>query len=317
MPISNARFPYKYDQSHEVTVYVLVTVINLFSFGANLFVLFLVRRMRLGMNTFSHQLITCIAGVDFINTIFIFASHFARVVMGFPDNLDSAWYCRVFGLSGVLFPCFSGVLVSMLAFERFFLICLHRHIDMRVAWGILGAVGLTLAIPAIGNTVLDGYSPDPTFSFCWPNGTRWAYVENNVITYLFIAPLCILTFCYVAIFITCFNHSDSPTPAQKGSTEASVEAARMSKKVAYRALVFIFFYFMCFGPKVITTALFMSGFGAYHPFVLYIIDPFGIQLVMCVNPILVLFLHRQFKAEAKHVLRSNRIRVESDFKMLP
>ncbi|KAI0223618.1 hypothetical protein L0F63_003415 [Massospora cicadina] len=305
MPISNARFPYKYDEATEMRVYVLVFVINVFSFIANLFVLFLVRRMRLGMKVFSHQLITSIA-----------ASLGPRGD-GYPANLDSWWYCRVFGLTGVLLPCYSGVLVSMLAFERFFLICLHRHIDTRVAWSVLGSVALALAIPAVGNSVQDGFSPDPTFSFCWPNGNRWANFENYVITTLFIAPLFILTFCYVAIFLTCFRHSDPPVPAQKGTTEASVEAARMSKKVAYRAIIFILFYFLCFGPKVITTFLFAFGYGSYHPFFFYTLDPFCIQLVMCVNPVLVLFLHRQFKAEAKHVLRSNRIRVESDFKMLP
>jgi len=216
----------------------------------------------------------------------------------------------------VLFPCYSGVLVSMLAFERYFLICLHRSIYPIVGWSILAGTMLTLFVPAIGNAIEDGFSPDPTFSYCWPNGTDWSIFENNVITTMFMAPLFILTFCYVCIFVTCYRWKEEPLTKNRLTMERKVEAARMSRKVAYRALFFILFYFMCFGPKITTTAWFMFGNPTTHPFFLYIIDPFGIQLVMSVNPILVLFLHRQFKREAQTFFRSSKGEIDPEFKVL-
>ncbi|KAJ9087690.1 hypothetical protein DSO57_1030669 [Entomophthora muscae] len=314
--IVNRRFNYLYYEDRAMLMHYSTLMLSLVAFLANGFVLFLARKIKLQWGGFSDQLITYIAAVDLLNSVTMVVAFFGRLALGFPGVFRSNWYCRSVGLLLTVLPCYSMIMISFLACERFYVIKYRKSFDHLVCktWIIMGGLMILLAVPSLMNAYQNDYSPDPTFSYCWPNsiapGVSWAYVQNMILTVNFVEPIFVLVFCYVQVAFICMQPirsaiSNINNPSIT-SFQRQLASQRLSPRGARHSLIFVTFYVLCFGPKVMTTLFFMTGNGSNHPFFLYMINPLFIQLVVCINPILLMFLSKNFRENAIKTVNAYR-----------
>lgn len=291
--LTNLKHSFPYHEGRALFMRYATLVLSVVALVANGFVLFLARRLKARRGGFSEQLVTYIAMVDLLNSVTMVVGFGGGAWLGFPGTFLSPWYCRSVGLLLTQFPCYSMIMISFLACERFYVIKYRQSFDGLVtkAWALMATFIACLAVPSVANAVQNAYSPDPTFSYCWPHsmapGFSWATAQNMVSTVIFVEPLFVLVFCYVQVAVVCLQ------PINAGASDQ-----RLSPRGARHSLIFIVIYVLCFGPKVLTTLFFMTGNGASHPFALYMINPISLQLLICINPILLMFLSKNFRREA-------------------
>ncbi|KAJ9066815.1 G-protein coupled receptor 35 [Entomophthora muscae] len=206
-----------------------------------------------------------------------------RLVLGFPGAYRSSLYCPVLGSMSLFFSSMSGILMSLLAMERYSVICHQQGLPHRAIWGVFSAIALMFAILLIGSSMLGVFSPEPGFIFCMPNGSRWSINTRMAFNVLLNIPILVLMFCYVSIFIRCYR-----SPLTKSDDS-------LTRKAAIRSLVFLAIFVICYIPKSTTFVIgAYSGFGASPP-ILYLLIPIAITLLAIINPALVLLLHRHIK----------------------
>ncbi|KAI0241143.1 hypothetical protein L0F63_006626 [Massospora cicadina] len=289
----SVRFGTQYSRADAAIMAGLFVTMALIAVVANAFVLYLAHRMRVG--GLSHQLIRVLAIVDVTLGVGVIVMVSTGQYLGHEAAFGSKVYCPTFGFIANYFTGLSAILISLLAFERYCLICHHFSLTPRTAWLILSLFGAIFLVGAAGSAANNSFSPDPTYSYCWPYGSRWATLANSCLTLAFVASLVVLTFCYIAIFVSCYrwNH-----PANRLRFSIKVEAARVSRRAALQALFFIVMYHLCYMPKFVSTMWQMVGDRATHPNVLYMLGPIGISLSTAINPLMVIFLHTSFRVEA-------------------
>ncbi|KAJ9081142.1 hypothetical protein DSO57_1017848 [Entomophthora muscae] len=262
-----------------------------------MFVLYLAQRMR--VYGLSHQLIRMLALVDVTLGLGVVLMVAVGQYLGHDAAFKSEVFCPLFGFIANYFSGLSALLIGLLSFERYCLICHHFSLKTQIGWYVVVVFGAVFLVGAAGSSATNSFSPDPTFSYCWPSGTGWATVANSCLTLTFIASLVVLTFCYIAIFVSCYRWN---RPSNRMQLTIKAEAARVSRRAALQAIFFIVMYHLCFLPKFISTMWQMLGNPQTHPFVLYMLGPVGISLSTAINPLMVIFLHSSFREEAAVVL---------------
>jgi len=271
----------------------------------NSFVLYLVYRMNQCRSILSHQLITCVAFIDIILSISVILMVIMRFQIPYSEVFESKIFCPVFGFTLTCFTGISMVLVTILAVERYLLISHHRSLRSVITWSLILMISIAYGVAGIGSSIDNAFAPDPTYTYCWPNGSSWSNILNLLLTSTFLSTLVIITFCYMAIFITCYKWTHPKSPCYS-NTDLTLkpESLPIPRGGTLRAISFICCYFLCFLPKCISTIWQAIDGPQNHPFILFVIAPFCISLSTAINPLMVIFLHSQFKVEALSVLRS-------------
>lgn len=292
-------FGYEYDEASSLAIAGVLVVVSVAGIAINGLLLHVLTKLE--EKTTSFVLIWNAGIADLLLCGCTLLLSVVRPVLGFPAAYHSWFYCPVLGSVTFFFSSMSGILMGFLALERYSVICHQRGLPRAAIWGVFSAVAVTFAVLLTGNSVIDGFAPDPSFIFCMPKGTPWSLCANYAFNVLLNIPIVVLSFCYVAIFVKCYR-ADVPNQAEK-----------ITRRAAIRALLFLSVYFMCYIPKVSTTLI-----GAYYglgapPRFLYMLAPICMTMLAIVNPILVLLLHRHIKGVVKEIVfqdKSDSVRLE-------
>ncbi|KAI0241383.1 hypothetical protein L0F63_005947, partial [Massospora cicadina] len=274
-------FNYEEDKLSSLTVagaLVVVSVCGLLTNGVLLYGL-----PKLSEKSMSFQLIRMIGVTDLSLGVCTLMVCISRFGLDLAAAYTSWFYCPVFGSLTFFFSGTSSILMSFLALERYCVICHQRGLPRRLTITIFIVIASTFAILLAGSSILGSYAPDPTFLFCFPEGSTWSTFSNYAFYLVINVPVAVLVFCYVSIFVKCCRMS---IPNQVDS---------VTKKAAIQSLLLLVVYFICYMPKFLTTVIGIFYGLSAPPRILYLLIPIGMTLLVVVNPILVLFLHRQMK----------------------
>ncbi|KAJ9063326.1 G-protein coupled receptor 35 [Entomophthora muscae] len=233
--------------------------------------------------SFTYRLVTWVAVGDGIVSLTILGGSVFREILGYSGVVRSGWYCRVFGFGLLFGHNLSGLVISVIALDRY-LVVRHStrlrplHICF-VVGGIMVSYGTVLGI----NSYQNAFRMDLTKSFCLPHGKPISTVAEWFSTLLFNLPLFVLSFCYITIFFVCRRIQRSNKKLLEGHRPA-------------RALVWISAYLVCYSPKLVGTIWYISS-NAFPALPFCIITALGLNSIVAINPILVLFLNKQVHKE--------------------
>ncbi|KAJ9065359.1 hypothetical protein DSO57_1020356 [Entomophthora muscae] len=292
-------FGYEYNELLSMLLVGVLIVVSIAGIAINSFLLRILTKM--SEKSTSFVMIWSVAFADLLLCHFTLVICIVRPVLGYPEAYHSSFYCPALGSVTFFVSSMSGILMGFLAMERYSVICHQRGLPQSVVWTLFSAIALTFAILLIGNSIIGGFAPDPSFIFCMPMGTEWSLWANYTFNVLLNIPILVLTFCYIAIFVKCYR-ANVPDRAEQ-----------ITKRVAIRSLLFLAIYLLCYLPKFTTTLI-----GSYYglgapPVLLYMLIPVGMTTLAIVNPILVLLLHRHVKGKVKEFIyrkKSNSMLLE-------
>ncbi|KAJ9066816.1 hypothetical protein DSO57_1005779 [Entomophthora muscae] len=274
-------FGYQPDEKASAVIVGVLVFVSALGIGINAFLLCVLDR--LPEKSTSFVLILLIGVADLLLCVFTLLVCVSRLYLGFLGSYLSWFYCPVLGSLTFFFSSMSGILMGFLAIERYSVICHQQGLPRGIIWALFSMVALTFATLLTGNSLIGGFAPDPSFIFCMPRGTTWSMYADMAFNILLNIPIVVLTFCYISIFLKCYQ-----------STFANRRES-LTRKAALRSLLFLLLYFACYIPKFSTTVIGAYGGLDAPPRVLYMIIPVGMTMLALVNPILVLLLHRRFK----------------------
>lgn len=257
----------------------------------NTLVLVLVVRMRREWGRVGCQLVGLVTVLDLATGVLIVVGYFLKRWLGYPGTFEKRWFCDAFGMAGQLFTSLSGYVMAMLAFERFSLVCRGKTLQPRLVYATVAAIALANVVPGVATSLTGGFAPDPLHAYCVPHGTPWASVFSTMLVLSLILPFVCVLFSYLAISMRVFERYLSRDLRCEVQT-----------KVVLKSFLTIALYSLCFLPKF-TTIVWYSYFDSTPPDALDLLAPIGINLLMCVNPLLILFLHNQFRREAAELFR--------------
>ncbi|KAJ9066825.1 hypothetical protein DSO57_1005788 [Entomophthora muscae] len=259
----------------------ILVIISILGAAVNVFLFCMLKKIPEKSTSF--HLIRIIGATDLFLSLFTLSICFSRPILGPVETYTSWFYCPILS-SATFFLCgLSGILMGLLALERYSVICYQRGIPQVVIWMALGIEALAAAVLLAGNSIIGGFAPEPSHLFCMPKGTTWSKYAGIGVDVLFNLPLFVLFFSYIAIFIKCYRAN---VPNQLES---------ITRKAAIKALLFLFTYIMCYFPKFSTTLIGIFYGLDSPPKFLYLLIPIGMTMLAVVNPILVLLMHRRMK----------------------
>lgn len=269
------------DGATSVAVLTVLAILSVLGLATNAFLLYMLKRVPETSTSF--QLIRVIGLVDLLICVFTLAVIVARLALGPVEAFTSWFYCPVLS-SATFFLCgVSGILMGLLALERYSVICYQRGLSRAALWTLVAVGGFVATVLIVGNSSLGSFGPGASYTFCVPDGTRWSRNFSIGFDVLFDLPLVVLFVCYSGIIVRCYR-AHVPDHAESITRTASL-----------RALFFMFVYFLCYFPKFSTSIIsFYSGPRA-PPVILYVLIPVGMTLLVLVNPVLVLLMHRRIK----------------------
>lgn len=275
-----------------------IAVVGSVAVLVNTFVLVLVVSMKASMYRLSYQLVAVISIVDLISGLNALVGFGVMHAMGVQEAFNNPFYCPVFGFVGNMSIIVSGMLMAALAFERYSLVCQEKILKTPSTFRVLGLITLMFFIPSVATSITRGFQPDPLEAYCNLTNTGWAAVNSAMITPTYIVPLLILIFCYISILLRVMH--------------SAPDLDICKRKVAIKLFLFISLYSVCFLPKfigIVWSSLYSVGL----PDFLNLFAPIGINLLNIANPILILFLHNQFKTEALELLSFSSYRAQHSF----
>lgn len=234
--------------------------------------------------TFTFRLISLVALGDIGTSLTILATGIFRALLG-THAQHSPWYCRVFGASLLFSHVTAGLIVSIIALDRYLAVCHHRRLHPRHTWLVLGGIALLLGTVLLTNSYHNAFRMDTTDSICVPFGSGLLAVAGVVSTFLFSVPLVILSFCYVAIFFVLLR-------AQRRHRELA------NRNLPLRALLWFGAYLLCYAPRFYATLRTCLA-GAENSPALCVGILLGLSSIIVINPVLVLFLNQRVRLGAK------------------
>ncbi|KAI0240219.1 hypothetical protein L0F63_000279, partial [Massospora cicadina] len=283
-------FKFEYDATVSTVMVWIVFLSMVVATCVNLILVILVVRLRANWHLFSFQLIIVLALIDLASCYNSIMLCVFRAILGYPAVFRVGWYCSLFGLGVVYFHCMSGVVVSLMALERYCLVCHHRVLSRHLTWAGLTLVGSALAVPMVLNALSFGHTSDPTYTYCWAYGSKYSTIQGYFTTTLLALPLFVLAFCYISIFVTCL------AKGLHGSEH-------YGRKASMRALVFMGFYLIIYIPNFVLTIIERFYDLNRANLLLLIMGPAFLTLTTSTNPFLALILHKQIKEEALSLIR--------------
>ncbi|KAJ9063325.1 G-protein coupled receptor 35 [Entomophthora muscae] len=243
--------------------------------------------------SFSFRLITCVAIGDIVTSMATLGIGLFRSKLGYDGVIESLWYCRVFGFHLFYGHNLSGILISMIALDRYLVVRHRTRLSPLYSWLVFGIVALLYAATLGINSYQNTFKMDLTHSFCLPAGKPVSKAAEIFSTILFNLPLLVLCFCYITIFFVCRRlHSSNKY---------------INHRLPFRALVCMFAYLLCYLPKLINTIWYMFR-NAYPTITFCILAIYGLNSTMAINPILVVFLNNQVRQEIITMYISPRCR---------
>ncbi|KAJ9056102.1 Melatonin receptor type 1B [Entomophthora muscae] len=274
---------FEYDAVASVVVLSVSGMLALLGVVCNGLLLQVLWRINELWGSFTFRLITCAAVGDLVASLTTVGIGMFRLVLGYPGVMESAWYCRVFGFSLFFSHNLSGLLVSLIALDRYLVVKHRQRLHPAYTWVFVTVVALTFGAALACNSYQNSFAVDPTFSFCLPSGSTESSVAAIFTEVLVNIPLLVLGFCYISIFFIILR-------IQRHSK------VFFKTHIHLRALLLIIGYFICYFPKFFGT-LWRLCTNTHPPFVFYILMPLGLTLVMIFNPFLVLFLNHRVHQE--------------------
>ncbi|KAJ9055782.1 hypothetical protein DSO57_1000640 [Entomophthora muscae] len=287
--MEGSLFRTNYNEGVSTLLVWLVFASTIMATCINLLLLLLLLRLRSSWHLFSFQLILVLTCIDLSSCFNSLMMCIVRAIIGYPQVFRVGWYCSLFGLGIVYFSCMSGVVVSMMALERYCLVCHRRPLSRRYTWAGLATVAVLLAIPMVLNALERGHTSDPTHTFCWAHGSKYSTIQGYFTTFMLALPLFVLAFCYISIFVTCLSRG-----IQRND--------HYSRKASIRALIFMAFYLTIYIPNFILTIIERFYDLNKAHIALLVMGPAFLTLTTSTNPILALILHRKIKEEVISLL---------------
>lgn len=231
------------------------------------------------------QLVSLIAVFDTLSCVSYVLLPVAWAAWGVPQMFELPGFCSGAGFVSLFSVGMSGVLLASLGVERYLAICRQRHLSLRALLvfacaACLGQLGLLAATVA-----KEGLVVDATFSHCVLSSSPEFLVHYWLFNVVFLSPIVVLTFCYVAIFVKCL------------SLERPSEYFT-SHRLSLRALLFLAVYHVCFCPKFVLSLWGIFGSRSSRPIPLHVLGAVGVALSSAINPILVLFLNKDIRTTA-------------------
>ncbi|KAJ9063915.1 hypothetical protein DSO57_1035942 [Entomophthora muscae] len=261
--------------------------IALVGFVCNVLLLRVLYRINELWGSLAFRLITCVAAGDLLSSLAMLGTGIFRAALGYAGVLESEWYCRLFGSTMFLGNSLTGLLLSMLALDRYLAVRHSRRLKPTYAWLVFGASAV-VSIVILGYSVhRNAFELDPTYSHCMPSKGdrfRWTSILMKILANV---PVLIISFCYTAIFTICCRIQ-------------SANHALFGSHLPFRALFIFLAYLICYFPKlfVFIWSLFTD---LYPPFILYILSPLAVTSLIVINPMLVLFLSNKVQQEVMHI----------------
>lgn len=216
---------YEQDETASMMVVGVLAVIGLLGLAMNVSLLVLLRRVPEKSTSF--QLIHAIGLVGLLLCLFTVGVCIARPALGAELAFASSVYCPVLSSSTFFLCGVSGILMALLALERYSVVCRQSGLSPVAVWVLFALTSLVAAVLIGGNSMVGGFKPGPSYIFCVPDGTAWSRFFSLGFDVLFNLPLVMLVVCYSAIIVRCYR---ARVPAQLGSK---------TRKAALRALFFL------------------------------------------------------------------------------
>ncbi|KAI0232630.1 hypothetical protein L0F63_004789 [Massospora cicadina] len=261
-----------------------LVVISVIGLVMNVFLIYMLKWIP--EKSASFQLIWVVGVVDLAFSVTTMLVCVFRLILGFSGAYSSWFYCPILG-STTFFLCgVSGILMGVLALERYSVVCHQHSLPRGVIWALPLVLIIAAAVLFIGNSVSGGFVPEPAQLFCMPESETWTKYAILAVDLPFNLPLVVLFFCYVSIFVKCYRLT---VPNQDDS---------ITRKAAIKALALLAIYFLCYSPKFSTTTIGLFYNPNAPPKILYMLIPIGMTLIAVVNPMLVILLHRRIKLVA-------------------